>query len=467
VTIPDGPLPPPTAAGTHTGRVLDGRYRVDGLLGHGGMSEVYLGRQLALDRPCAIKLLRPPLGGGHDQTDRFSREAAALSRIGHPNVCPVIDFGTTQDGLRYLVMGHLDGQPLSRTLAEGRPPPARALAIFADCAAGLEAAHTAGVVHRDVKAENVMLTTRGGRETAVLIDFGIARPQDSGEVTRDGVMVGTPEVMSPEQVAGDPVGPASDQYQLGLLLARMLTGALPFPGATTQERMVNRLTMPPEPLQALLPGLEVPPALQQALDRALARSPGDRFPSVAAFAAAVAGASPATSDAATEVLPRPETIGRGGPRKRPMILGAAALVVLAAVVWNLRPGPPAPAAEEQADPAAVAVAEEVPHGTRPTPAPPPPAAPAAGPERGQAVIILPDEDLVFSPDPAVRRAAREIAEQVYRSGSAADTVRAEAAFLVAVTHREDGALAEARTWLQHCLALQERAMCRRLLAQLP
>lgn len=466
MTIPDGPLPPPILAGPRTGQVLDGRYRVEALLGKGGMSEVYLGRQLALDRPCAIKILRSTTGPAHDQTDRFSREAAALSRIDHPNVCPVIDFGTTPDGLRYLVMAYLDGQPLSAALADGPLAPGRAFQIFADCAAGLAAAHVAGVVHRDVKADNVMLATRGGRESAILIDFGIARSQGSGEMTRDGLMVGTPEVMSPEQVAGDPVGPASDQYQLGLLLARMLSGSLPFPGETTQERMVNRLTLPPRPLHDLVTDLEVPESMQRALDRALARHAKDRFPSIEQFAAAVLLAGASDPDSATEVLARPAAARRGGGWLRLAGLGAAGLLILSVALWNLRPGRVTLADGEPADTAAVPEAMAPgPLGGTPSPAPVPP--PAAAATELPAQAGLPTEGLVFSPDPATRQEARRMAERVYRSVSAADTLRAEAAYLIAVTYREDGSLAEARTWLQHCLDLQERAMCRRLLTQLP
>lgn len=466
MTPSDGPLPPPTPAGAHTGAVLDGRYRVDRLLGRGGMSEVYLGHQLALDRPCAIKIVRPAWGEGEGSVDRFTREAVALSRIEHPNVCPVIDFGTTPDGLRYLVMAHLEGRTLSEAMAAGRLDPTRALAIFADCAAGLAAAHAAGVVHRDVKAENVMLTRRGDRETAVLIDFGIARPQESGDVTRDGLMVGTPEVMSPEQVTGDPVGPASDQFQLGLLLARMLTGALPFPGETTHERMINRLTLPPRPLQALAPDVEVPAALQRALGRALARHARDRFPSVEAFAAAALPAAGSTQDAATEVLARPAATGQRRRLARPALLAAAGLALLAVALWSLWPSPDSPGGgqptamepiPQTADPGA----DAPPPSPAPVPAPPAAGVDPAGP------TALPSEERVFSPDPQTRREAREMAGRVYRSGSAADTLRAEAAYLIAVTYREDGSLAEARTWLQHCLDLQERAMCRRLLTQLP
>jgi len=454
--------------------VVDGRYRVEALIARGGMSEVYRARHLRLDRPCALKVIHPARATLPDAAARFEREATAASRISHPNICPVYDFGVAPDGTRYLAMELLEGRTLADELRDAPLAPERAGRILADCAAGLQAAHDAGIVHRDLKADNVMLVVRGGRETAVITDFGIARAGSDAALTRDGLMVGTPEVMSPEQIAGDPVGSASDQYQLALLLCRLLTGSLPFAGETTQETMSRRLSSPPVPLRELRPDRAFPGGLQEVLDRALARRPGDRYPTVREFGIAV-GLALAAPDAPTEVLARGGT-GRDSPipptrvEERPPGAGRgwrlpAAVVTMAAaagIAWALlgdRGGvtpvpPPAPAG---ADTGAAAPA-------------PPAAAPAPLPAPGAVrprPAVLPSADSVFSEAPAVRQRAREQAEAVYRSAAEADSVRAEAAYLVAATLIPDGLQAAVRVWLERCLALQERASCRNLLRTLP
>ncbi|HUG26760.1 MAG TPA: protein kinase [Gemmatimonadales bacterium] len=456
----------PSSPGALSGTTLDARYRVGHLIGQGGMSEVYLGHHLALDRPCAIKVIRPERAASPDARTRFAREASAVSRIAHPNVCQTHDFGTTPDGLHYLVLEYLEGRALSALLAGGPLALPRALAITRQCAAGLQACHDAGLVHRDLKPDNVMVVRRGKDEVAVLMDFGIARSLSSPELTRDGLMVGTPEVMSPEQIAGDPVGPESDQYQLALLLVRMLTGKLPFPGETTQERMTSRLTVPPARLAELSPELRVPDGVQRAIARALSRRPGDRFPALPAFV----GAMDALPGMGVEPEPPTEILSRRTPRSasprtrrlaRVVVAGAAVAGVLTA--WQyLRPEPGAPPSLAVPNQSLDTTPETVSSGVVPPAPSPQPVQP--GPV---ALPSLPSDSLAFSEDPAQRRGAREQAEQVYRSAEAAVALRAEAAFLIAETHRRDGAFGEARTWLQHCLALQERPGCRRLLSLLP
>lgn len=464
MTNPAGPPSRPGALGGLSGITLDGRYRVGPLIGQGGMSEVYLGHHLALDRPCAIKVVRPERATSPDARARFAREASAVSRIAHPNVCQTHDFGATPDGQHYLVLEFLEGRPLSALLAGGPLALPRALEITRQCAAGLQACHDAGLVHRDLKPDNVMLVRRGKDDVAVLMDFGIARSLASPELTRDGLMVGTPEVMSPEQIAGDPVGPASDQYQLALLLVRMLTGKLPFPGETTQERMTSRLTVPPADLAELAPELRVPDGVQRAISRALSRKPGERFPALPAFVAAVDAQPAMGAEPPTEILSR-GTTRSADPRTRRLarvvVAGAAVAGVLTA--WQfLRPEPGAPLSS---------AVPSLPLDTTPGAVPPPAVPPASTPRPVQpgpvALPSLPAESLFFSSDPAERREAREQAERVYHLAAAADTLRAEAAYLVAVTHREDGNFAEARAWLRHCLALQERAICRQLLNLIP
>ena len=328
------------AATQLAGTLIDGRYQVERLLGTGGMSAVYLARHLHLGRNCALKVLLPGRAAHPEAAARLEREAALASRISHPNICQVYDFGWTPDGLAWLAMEHLAGESLAAALASGAFPTERVTALVSGCAAGLAAAHAAGIIHRDLKPANVMLVMRDGAETPVIMDFGIAWSPEGEALTRDGMMVGTPEVMSPEQLAGDPVDARSDQYQLALLACRMLTGKLPFQGATTQETMVMRLTDRPASLADLRPGLVVGAGLQAVIERGLARRPADRYPDVGRFSEAFRESVPASGEAPTEVLPR--LVESPGPMKvRPAanlrpgrwIVGAAA-VILVGPTWQ-------------------------------------------------------------------------------------------------------------------------------------
>lgn len=479
-TLTDGArrLPPPPRDGTPRapdallhGQVLDDRYEVDRRLGAGGMSEVYLARQLPMGRACALKVLAPARADDQEAISRFEREAALASRMAHPNLCHIYDAGRTPTGLPYLAMEWLDGLSLAELLEAGALPPDRVARIVAGCAAGLAAAHDAGVIHRDLKPGNVMLVQRDGVETPVVMDFGIALALGEAGLTRDGLMVGTPEVMSPEQIAGDPVDARNDQYQLALLACRMLTGALPFPAESSQASMVRRLTDRPTPLAALRPSLQVGTEVQRAIDRALARRPADRFPDIRSFATALGAALMAGPDGATEVLDRPplpmrepsappEIASADGSRRRGG-WWAAGLLLVVAVGAYFATLPPA----DDPDPGPLA---PVPVPPVPAPSPVPVPISPATPGSRTSIPALPADSLVFSADSAVRRRAREQAERVYRSGSATDSVRATAAFFVAEIVRREGLYATARQWLESCLALQpERTMCRRLLDTLP
>lgn len=453
--------------------MLDGRYEIERLLGRGGMADVYLARQLRVGRRCALKVIRPERLADPDARARFEREAALSARLSHPNLCHIYDYGVTTDGLPFLAMEWLQGETLASVLARGPLPPDRAARIASGCAAALAAAHEAGIVHRDLKPANLMLVRRGDQEVPVVMDFGIAQGADHPGVTRGDLLVGTPEVMSPEQIAGDPVSAASDQYQLGLLVVRMLTGTLPFDGSSSQETMVARLTTAPKTLAELCPTLGAPPAVQAVLDRALARRPGDRWPSVAAFGAALQAALTGESEGATIALDRPRDspidaaasqrdTARGTDRRSGWWVALAAMVlVLAVLAVRPRPGEIPGASPEQpgGDLAPPPPATVPPETVSPTRAPPGAAAAPAPP--------LPHEDEVFSDDPAVRRRAREAAERVFGTATVPDSTRALAAFFVAEVFRAERLPASARTWLEQCLALQERPLCRRLLNSLP
>src|SRR5207249_1557896 len=275
------------------GQVVADRYHVVKKLGEGGMGQVYLAEHVKMGRRSAIKVMNPSMVHDPDAVSRFNREAANASRITHPNVCAIYDFGETPDGTIYLAMEFIEGEPLTDLLQrEGALAPVRAAHIFVQVADALQAAHDLGIVHRDLKPDNIMLTrARDGADVVKVVDFGIAKAvggDDSQKVTKTGLVVGTPEFMSPEQLAGDRLDGRSDLYSLALVLYRMLAGKLPLEATSVQETMIKRLTDEPTKLAAVRPDLTFPPGLQETLDGALARNPAERYQSVAKFAADVA-----------------------------------------------------------------------------------------------------------------------------------------------------------------------------------
>jgi serine/threonine-protein kinase len=274
-------------------QVIADRYHVVRKLGEGGMGQVYLAEHVKMGRKSAIKVMNPATVNDPDAVARFNREAANASRISHPNVCAIYDFGETPEGLIYLAMEFVEGEPLTDVLErEHTLPPARAAVIFLQVADALQAAHDLGIVHRDLKPDNIMLArARDGSDVVKVVDFGIAKAvggDDSQKVTKTGLVVGTPEFMSPEQLAGDKLDGRSDVYALALVLFKMLTGKLPFAGETVQDTMVKRLLDDPATLAAVRPDLVFPPGLQATLDAALTRSPAARYQSTAKFASDVA-----------------------------------------------------------------------------------------------------------------------------------------------------------------------------------
>jgi eukaryotic-like serine/threonine-protein kinase len=329
------------------GQVVADRYHVIKKLGAGGMGQVYLAEHVKMGRRSAIKVMNPSLMHDPDAIARFNREASNASRISHPNVCAIYDFGETSDGLIFLAMEFIEGEPLTDLLERhGALPLARATNIFLQTADALQAAHDLGIVHRDLKPDNIMVTKgRDAAETVKVVDFGIAKAIGGDErgqkVTKTGLVMGTPEFMSPEQLSGDKVDGRSDLYSLALVLFRMLSGKLPFEATTVQEAMIKRLTDEPAKLTEARPDLSFPPGLQPAFDTALARTPAERYQTVAKFAAdvaAVTGRPPSVirsvppTDAKTELIDTP-TIRTAAPparRKRPILAVAVTLIVILA-----------------------------------------------------------------------------------------------------------------------------------------
>ena len=284
------------------GQVIAERYHIKKKLGEGGMGQVYLAEHVKMGRRCAVKIMSAALLNDPEAVSRFNREAANASRISHANVCAIYDFGETSDGLIYLAMEFVEGRSLTDLLRETGPLPLpRAGGILAQAADALQAAHDLGIVHRDLKPDNIMVTTARGRDVVKVVDFGIAKATGtdsrSQKVTRTGLVVGTPEYMSPEQLTGDPLDARSDIYSLGLVFYRMLTGVLPFKSESAQETMIKRLTDDPLPLAEALPGGRFPPRLQQIMNRALARSAADRYATAAELGRNVAALAAAASSA--------------------------------------------------------------------------------------------------------------------------------------------------------------------------
>ena len=252
---------------TFVGRVIDSRYRIRRRIGEGGMGTVYVAEHVDIGKTVAVKILRRQFSGDRQLVERFRREARAASRVGHPHIIDVTDFGSTEDGCAYFVMEHLEGLDLADVLArEGSLEPARAVRIAIQICQALRAAHHAGIIHRDLKPENVFLVSRDGQaDFAKVLDFGIARnvSPEASRLTNPGMTMGTPEYMAPEQVMGRPADSRTDIYALGALIFEMVMGTAPFHGAT-DETMLDQKMRP-------LPSLRVDrPDIPQALDAIVA-----------------------------------------------------------------------------------------------------------------------------------------------------------------------------------------------------
>lgn len=263
------------------GKVLDGKYRLTKLIGKGGMGSVYEAEHEVISRRVAVKMLNPEYADESDVAERFVREAKAASAIGHPNIIDIQDVGE-HEGATYIVMELLEGTSLSSLIkSKGRLEPAHVVSIARQVADGLEAAHSKGIVHRDLKADNVFLTydPRLGEQVKIL-DFGISKvmEKDGTDLTQTGAVMGTPHYMAPEQVRGEKdVDARIDVWALGVMIYQMLTGMFPFPGSKTPEVLVRILTEPMAGLE--LPDL--PDEMMEVVERALEKDRKTRFQSVA------------------------------------------------------------------------------------------------------------------------------------------------------------------------------------------
>src|SRR6478609_1066721 len=236
------------------GRVIAGRYRLEARAGEGGMGVVYRARHVLIDRVVALKLIRPDLRGETHLRAWMLREARAANRVDHAHIIDIHDIGETEEGELYLVMEYLVGTPLSSELARGPMPLARGVDVLEQMCAALARAHDLGVVHRDLKSDNILLTTRGGRKDFVkILDFGLAHLAMDPRLAPKGAVFGTPEYMSPEQARGEEANAQSDLYALGVLLFEMLTGQLPFRSNDRDTLLEMQRSAPPPKPSAIKP----------------------------------------------------------------------------------------------------------------------------------------------------------------------------------------------------------------------
>ncbi len=282
--VPDAPL------------LFAGRYETESRLGIGGMAEVLLARDTALGRRVALKLLAPQLAADPVFVERFRREATAIASLNHPNVIVIYDHGVA-DGQPFIAMEYVPGRTLKELITAGAPFSAEAAVRYASQVLdGLAAAHAVGIVHRDVKPQNLMVRDDG---TLKVADFGVARSADETMLTQYGSVIGTADYISPEQARGAPAGAASDLYSVGVVLFEMLTGRVPFTGEVPLAIANQHVGTPAPPVRELNPA--VPVSLARAVERALSKQPSQRYGSAAEMKAALT--APAAEPAPTMVAP--------------------------------------------------------------------------------------------------------------------------------------------------------------------
>jgi tRNA A-37 threonylcarbamoyl transferase component Bud32 len=274
------------------GSVLDGRYRIDSVLGKGGMGRVYKGEHTGIGKAVAIKVLHSKLGGSREAAQRFQREALASGRLDHANIVGVSDFGVLEDGSLYLVMEALEGETLGdRLQREKRIPWPEALEIVRGVLAGLRHAHDRGVVHRDIKPDNIFLANKDGDRVVKILDFGIAKlvagDANDPASTRAGLTVGTPAYLSPEQAVGGEIKPATDLYSLSIVFFEMLTGRTPYDDKDPLAMLTAHVSRDVPSFAEVAPDLQVPPGLEAVIGKGLAKISDERFPTANEYADAL------------------------------------------------------------------------------------------------------------------------------------------------------------------------------------
>ena len=362
-----------------------GNYRLEAEIGHGGMGSVYRARHLLLARVAAVKILHPHLSGDASMVQRFLNEARAVNDIRHPLIVEVLDAGRLASGTPYIVMEHLAGESLAARLRQAaRLPLAVAVGIARQIAGALGAAHARGIVHRDLKPENVFLCDGGGGggdPSVKVLDFGIAKLRadlaGGGAETRlTGGLLGTPQYMAPEQWrTGVVADPRIDVYALGLIVFEMLSGTPPFVGDSWVDLLHLHISGTPPRLRER--GVEVPAALEAVVRRALAKEPGDRLPSMAAFDEALSAFDVPPGGAAHAAVPARSTSGSlraFSPQRKvvaTLVGGVVVTMALVGATLGLRRSAADGAAVQAATPAPLPPARPRlrPHHPRPPPRP--------------------------------------------------------------------------------------------------
>lgn len=356
--------------GLSSGQMLARRYRLGRRIAVGGMGEVWQAEDTRLDRPVAVKVLKPELSGDAEFQQRFQAEARMTASLNHPGIAAVHDYGEagSDPNVAYLVMELVAGEPLDAILArQARLGADRTLDILEQAGHALQAAHERGVVHRDIKPANILITPAG---TVKLTDFGIARAVDAAPMTRNGMVLGTAHYIAPEQAAGDQTGPAGDVYSLAVVGYECLAGHRPFSADNAVSVAMMHIHRPPPPLPAA-----VPPAIRALIESALVKDPRQRYRTGGEFAAAAAAVrdgrgpptvTPTNHRSPTAVLPRPvHAERRGSGRLALAALAAFALVLGGYLVRDVLQAPATPSA----------VAAGARGGTEVVSAPAPPAIP--------------------------------------------------------------------------------------------
>jgi len=298
------------------GQLIGGRYRVTGVLGEGGMGKVYVGEQQmgSTVRKVAIKTLHSHLSKDPSVLQRFHRECGTVAQLEHPNTIKFFDFGATQDGTLYIAMEFVAGKPLSDAISHGALAPERVTKIMRQVCGALDEAHLQGIVHRDLKPDNIILTDRAGETDFVkVLDFGIAARRESGDaqkeqkLTQQGMVLGTPPYMSPEQFTGKALDARSDIYSLGVMAYEMLVGKLPFEADTPWQWATQHMSVQPTPFEVSAPSRDLPIGMRQAILKSLSKDREQRQASAREFFAELSGGGRMT---VTGDVPG----GGGGPR---------------------------------------------------------------------------------------------------------------------------------------------------------
>ena len=391
------------------GAVVAGRYRIEELVGQGGMGKVYRARHLALDKAVCLKMLKPALLEDPTLVGRFEREAKAASRLNHPNSIGVLDFGREErTGSLFIAMEYVQGKDLRLVLRDDWPlSESRLCNIMAQVLAALGEAHAQQVIHRDLKPENIMVEQRRGAPDSVkVLDFGIAKILDSDlpGLTRSDVVCGTPQYMAPEQATGSALDARCDLYAVGVILYQLVTGHLPFDGQNSMEVLTKHVNEPPVPPSQRQAGVVVSPAMEELILRAMAKDPAQRPQTAGEFRdelLAMIEPRPISLPRVTPVPPTnalgarapaipsgerqtPVRVRRASARRWPWVaaLVGLAVVAVAGIAWTrARAEPPPPSAVEQ------------PRGELPDKSPPgseravQAVTPARDPERAKALIV--------------------------------------------------------------------------------